>query len=145
MLAPSRFPIIADVRMPAEARYGYVVRSLVLARARLCDIHEEDLECFLTALGEALANAIEHAGSKNPIRVRCRLDSMKISATISDSGSGFAQNAFSLTLPHPTAEHGRGVPLMRRCSDIFHVRSIPGKGTTVLIVRFITTRNATNI
>jgi anti-sigma regulatory factor (Ser/Thr protein kinase) len=133
--------IIADLRIPSETRYAHIARSTILARARFLGISEEDLEYFLTALGEALANALEHAGTKNPIRVRCRLDERKISAIISDTGCGFIENSRSAALPHPLSESGRGLPLMRRCSHILHIRSIPGRGTTVFVGRYINTTN----
>jgi len=111
------------------------VRSRIASHARCRGVPETDLEHFLTAVGEALANAIEHARSDHPIRIRFRLDELTITATIADAGIGFAASRLATNLPHPMSENGRGLPLMQRCSDIFRVRSILGKGTAVLIGR----------
>jgi anti-sigma regulatory factor (Ser/Thr protein kinase) len=111
------------------------VRSRISSHARRRGVSEPDLEHFLTAVGEALANAIEHAKSEHPIRIRFRLDDLTITATIADAGIGFPASCLAAGLPHPMSENGRGLPLMQRCSDIFQVRSIPGKGTAVLIGR----------
>jgi anti-sigma regulatory factor (Ser/Thr protein kinase) len=125
-----------DLCVPPEAQYARTVRGSILQFARSHNIIEEDIELFLTALGEALANAIEHSRSERLIHIRCRITEERVIAMICDSGVGFSSTTFLPTgLPHPMAEGGRGLPLMRRCSDIFRVRSVPGKGTTVLIGR----------
>jgi anti-sigma regulatory factor (Ser/Thr protein kinase) len=126
-----------DLHIPAEPRYAHMVRGAVSTFAHHQRIPEEDLEQFLTALGEALANALKHAGTPEPIQIRCWINGNRIIATVSDTGVGFPPPSSSLPakLPHPLSEGGRGLPLMRRCSDMFAVRSVPGMGTTVLIGR----------
>jgi serine/threonine-protein kinase RsbW len=128
--------VLIDLRIAPQARYARFVRSAVSSYARNRGVSETDLEQFLTALGEALANAIEHAKTERPIRIRCRLDEGTITATVADAGIGFPPGSRPIThLPPPMSENGRGLPLMRRCSDIFRVRSVPGKGTAVLLGR----------
>jgi anti-sigma regulatory factor (Ser/Thr protein kinase) len=135
-VSPLSLNILIDLRVPPQARYARFVRSRVAFYARRRGVSETDLEHFLTALGEALANAIEHAKCERAIRIRCRLDEERISATIADAGIGFQSDSRLATLlPHPMSENGRGLPLMRRCSDVFRVRSVPGKGTAVLLGR----------
>ena len=67
---------------------------------------------------------------------------MSIMATISDTGVGFvAQEVVpEPPLPDPQAERGRGLPIMRRCSDIFLVKSVPGQGTAVVVGRYLRVR-----
>ncbi len=96
-----------------------------------------DLEQLQTALGEALANAIEHSGSNAEIDIEIRLTADRIVATVSDAGVGFSVDSGLSPLPDAVAERGRGLPIMRRCSDIFGVRSVPGQGTVVVLGRYL--------
>jgi anti-sigma regulatory factor (Ser/Thr protein kinase) len=97
----------------------------------------------MIALGEALANAIEHARAERPIEISCRVNGERIVATVRDEGIGFDDEAIAAPsgrlpdLPESSAERGRGLPIMRRCSDIFAVQSEPGKGTAVVFGRYL--------
>lgn len=126
------------VRIPPNARFGRSVREEVFAFAGRFDIRRDHLDEFVFALGEALANAIEHSHSTDVIEIRCQVEDDKILATILDSGSGFESNAEkALKLPDTLAERGRGLPIMRRFSDIFAVHSVPGRGTAVVLGRYL--------
>ena len=101
-------------------------------------IYSQEVEEFIFAVGEALANAIEHSHSTDVIEVRCQIEEDMIMATIVDSGAGFAGGAVpTIALPDPMSERGRGLPIMRRCTDIFAVHSVPGRGTAVVLGRYL--------
>jgi anti-sigma regulatory factor (Ser/Thr protein kinase) len=126
------------VRIPPSARFSRSVRQDVLSFARKFDMDREPLEEFIFAIGEALANAIEHSRSSDVIEVRCQLQDDKIVATIVDSGMGFNVDPLaSAALPDVMSERGRGLPIMRRCTDIFAVHSTPGRGTAVVLGRYL--------
>ena len=126
-----------EVRIPPNARFGREVRRQVLSFACQFQMSREDLEEFMFAVGEALANAIEHSHSSDVIDVRCTVEDDKILATIVDSGSGFGGDPVAgVNLPDAMSERGRGLPIMRRCSDIFAVHSVPGRGTAVVLGRY---------
>lgn len=98
------------------------------------DLSTEAVREFVTAIGEAVANAIEHSRAE-AIEVSCWVDSDdKLVASVADSGLGFAGPADNM-LPPPHAERGRGLPLMRRYSDLFAIETEPGRGTRVLLGR----------
>lgn len=124
------------VRIPPSARFGKRVRDEVVTFANRYDLHRADLEAFIFAIGEALANAIEHSGSDDIIEVRCQIEADKIVATVIDSGKGF-EAANVPPLPDELSERGRGLPIMEKFSDIFAVRSVPGKGTAVVLGRYL--------
>lgn len=128
---------VLNLQMPPSARYSGSVRRRVLAFASQSGVRGRDLEEFIFALGEGLANAIEHSQSAAPIEVRCQLEDDKIVATIVDSGSGFEDEWYNATLPDPLAERGRGLPIMRSCTDIFSMRSEAGRGTAVVLGRYL--------
>jgi anti-sigma regulatory factor (Ser/Thr protein kinase) len=128
---------VLQLRIPPNPRFGKIVRDDVIAHALRFGIQPAALEDFLFAVGEGLANAVEHSGSTDAIDVRCRIDAEKIVVTIVDSGRGFALSADDTLLPEGLAERGRGIPIMRSCSDIFAVHSTPGRGTAIVIGRYI--------
>jgi serine/threonine-protein kinase RsbW len=130
-----------NVRIPPHARFSRAVRQEVIGFAKNLRIGGEDLDEFIFALGEALANAIEHARGSEAIEVRCHLEDDKILATVIDSGAGFKSDPLAtVSLPHEFAERGRGLPIMRRCTDIFAVHSVPGRGTAVVLGRYLRQR-----
>jgi len=129
---------VLDLRVPPQPHSSRIVREGVTDFVRAHHIGEEDLAHFLTALGEALANAIEHAHADLPIEVEVRLSGERILATVHDSGVGFRPELVVVaSVPDPTAERGRGLPIMRRCCDIFRIESAPGHGTAVVLGRYI--------
>ncbi len=74
-----------------------------------------DLTDFESAVGEVLANSVEH-GRGTKITVECYSDSRRVVAEIQDYGAGF--------LPPPTSEapaggapRGYGLFIMRRLLD----------------------------
>lgn len=132
------------VRIPPNARYGKSVRDEIITFANNYQVARTDLDEFIFAVGEALANAIEHSGSSDVIEVRCQIEGDKIIATVIDSGRGFETEPVpEKPLPDELSERGRGLPIMQRCTDIFAVRSVPGKGTAVVLGRYL--RNGAKI
>lgn len=129
---------VLKVRIPPHPRYGKNVRQRVLRFATELQIDRDDLEQFVYAIGEAIANAIEHSNSEEPIEVRCQVEGDKILATVLDTGRGFeARELDNKELPDEYCERGRGLPIMQRFSHIFAVRSVPGEGTTVVLGRYL--------
>ena len=131
---------VLRLRIPPNPRFGKIVRDDVIAHAGRFGILPASLEDFLFAVGEGLANAVEHSGTTATIDVTCRIDDEKIVVTIIDSGRGFALTAGDTMLPEGLIERGRGIPIMRSCSDIFAVHSTPGRGTAIVIGRYIRPR-----
>lgn len=125
--------------IPPDATFGRYVRSRIASFAAASGIVDCDLDDFMTGIGEALANAIEHSGTRRPIEVTAWLaDRHELLATIVDAGVGFAADEANPHLPaDDLAERGRGLSIMRRCSDVFTIRSAPGQGTAVTLGRFL--------
>jgi anti-sigma regulatory factor (Ser/Thr protein kinase) len=122
-------------RVAAEPHACRHVRTAAEAFAREHGVGEDDIGAFLTAFGEALANAIEHSRSADPIEIVCRVSRDSIVAVVTDHGVGFPGGVRSGHFPELDAERGRGMHIMRRCSDIFEVRSAPGSGAAVIVGR----------
>jgi anti-sigma regulatory factor (Ser/Thr protein kinase) len=129
---------VLDFRVAPQPKISRVVRDGVSAFARANGVGEDDLAHFLTALGEALANAIEHARAEGPIEVEVRIREDRIVASVQDNGVGFSSELIvEPALPDIESERGRGLPIMRRCCDIFALTSEPGRGTAVVLGRYL--------
>lgn len=114
-----------------------MVREKIVAFASAHDLDRDAVSSLLTALGEAVANSIEHAVSAEPIDIEVRLEADRIVAIVCDRGVGFDTASLGgSALPEGSAERGRGIPIMRRCADAFAIDSEPGVGTTVAISVF---------
>ncbi len=126
------------LRIPPDPRFARVVRDALIGFGLLHDVSESDLEPLLFAVGEALANAIQHASGDQDIDIRAEIDDRQITTTIVDRGRGFRGRLPLETIPLPDGlcERGRGIPIMQRWADIFDVQSAPGKGTTVTLGRY---------
>ncbi len=124
------------LRIPPDPRHARTVRDALTGFAALQGLTEEDREALLFAVGEALANAIEHAQSRRDLEVSASADDERIVARVVDFGRGLpATPAERVALPGGLAERGRGIPIMQRCTDLFAVESVPGEGTTVTLER----------
>lgn len=131
-----------SIRIPANPRFGKNVREAVTSFAHRFHVSEADLEEFIFALGEATANAIEHSKCSGCVEVHCQVENDTILASVRDSGEGFtAESLTDLPLPEGLTERGRGLPIMRRCTDILAVHSQPGKGTSVVLGRYLHSAN----
>ena len=102
---------------PCRARSATSARRALVAHLQstgLSGLALADLEC---AVGEALANAIEHGSAfKGRLHVRCVVDSDQIVIEIEDSGNGFDPKKLALAL-EPDDCRGRGIYLMSSLVD----------------------------
>jgi anti-sigma regulatory factor (Ser/Thr protein kinase) len=127
-----------QLQVPVNPQYARLVRERLLDFGTRCGVARYDLEELLVAVGEAFANAVEHAGTPEPIEIEIRLEEPdKLVATVADHGRGFAAAEAARDLPPAAAERGRGIPLMRRSCDLFSLRSRLGRGTRVELGRYL--------
>ncbi len=121
--------------VPPDPEHVPTVRREIERFTRKHRVAGADVETLLLAVGEAMANAVEHSESTHDIEVQCRVDDRKIIATIIDSGRGVDRSKIDRILPLPElmSERGRGIPIMQRCTDMFSIRRLPGGGTGVVL------------
>ncbi len=91
-------------------------RDAVTDYARLCGFTSRDVHDIEIAVGEALANAVEH-GAKNLgfITVLCSYNGRCITIEVQDEGTGFDYAAKRSREPH--AVRGFGITIMRSLMD----------------------------
>jgi len=136
------------VTLSLESRF----ESIEIAERALVDllagngVGDDEQYWILTALREAIANAIRHGHREQPeerVRVDFRVGADQLSITVLDQGDGFD----SSVIPDPRdAENilkpcGRGIFYMRRFMDEVAFRREPGEGTMVTMSRRLTARS----
>ena len=129
------------IEIPPDVAYVAVVRDVVSAAAGLEENLDSDrVNDLALVVTEATINAIgahRRAGSVNRVRVRYRAADGKVTATITDEGSGFEPTDVP-ALPRPESperlqhESGLGLHLIEMLSDELQIRSGP-QGTTVQV------------
>ena len=95
---------------------------------------------LVTALREAVANAVRHGNRKDParvVRVACTIENSRVTIRVEDEGDGFDPN----DIPDPTDPEnllrpsGRGIFYMRQFMNRVDFSTAPGGGTTVVMVK----------
>jgi anti-sigma regulatory factor (Ser/Thr protein kinase) len=92
------------------------------------------MEAFLTAVDEAVANAVRHGsprGAQSRIHVSCQPLPRGLLVEVRDQGKGFVVPERP-RMPDPEASGGRGLPLMCALADSIKITS-GRKGTTVTL------------
>ena len=95
---------------------------------------------LVTALREAVANAIRHGNRQDPkllVRLEYAVHDSTVTICVEDEGSGFDPQ----DVPDPTAPenllrpNGRGIFYMRQFMNRVDFSTAPGGGTTVVMVK----------
>ena len=135
-----------DLRFPALSRNEALARAAVSQLLLPFEPTVEELADLRTAVSEAVTNAIVHAyRGREPGQVRLSvkvLEDRRVLLRISDDGIGIAdvgQAMQPLYTTDPEGERGgMGFPIMQSFTDRLRVRSAPGKGTVVTMMRALT-------
>lgn len=128
---------VFQISIPPLPRFAGRARGALSAFAGMNRIGAIDLENLTFALGEAIANAIQHADTDEDIEIRVRLKRDSIVVTVADRGQGFRSPPRGrVPLPSVFAEVGRGFAIMQRCTDFLDVATQPGMGTVVTLGRY---------
>jgi serine/threonine-protein kinase RsbW len=109
----------------------------------------DDRYWLITALREAVANAVRHGNRQAPdrsVRIDFRIEECEVSIRVEDEGEGFDLSE----VPDPTNPEnllrpsGRGIFYMRQFMDRVEFGRTPGGGTAVEMVRHLqaTTRSS---
>jgi serine/threonine-protein kinase RsbW len=128
---------VLQMSIPPLPRFAATARSALSKFA--CDnaIAPPDLENLIFALGEAIANAIQHARTTEAIEIRIDVDGDSIVVTVTDRGRGIpVLPRGPVSFPSVFAEAGRGFAIMQRCTHFLDVTSAPETGTIVKLGRY---------
>ncbi len=138
------------LRVPAKSINESVVRSCISAFVADANPTVEELCDIRCAVSEAVTNSIVHAykdrSENDPgyIYISVRLyENGEVSIEVSDNGCGIEDVELAMTPMFTTGEPsercGMGFLVMDNFTDSLSVKSKPGKGTTVLMRKILTT------
>ena len=118
-------------------------RIAVAAFVSQLDPSLEELADIKTAVSEAVTNAIIHAYPKTggDIEAYFKREDKKITVLITDYGIGIKDVGKSMqplySTLHTQERSGMGFTFMEAFADEVKVKSVPGKGTTVKLIKII--------
>ena len=107
-----------SVRFPNSRAYVGVARRTAIEFARTLGLPEAKIEELSYAIGEALANAVEHGFRERTyfaVRVWRSRDEAAIVVEVEDYGRGFDPDA--VDDPEENAARGYGISIMRAMAD----------------------------
>ena len=134
------------LEFPSKSCNEAFARTAAAALAAQLDPTLEELGDIKTAVSEAVTNAIVHGYPDTLGRIAIRLRIIKgntLEISIRDWGKGIADVEQAMTPLFSTGgeeRSGMGFTIMGSFMDKLRVRSTPGKGTTVVMQRFISPR-----
>ena len=134
------------LEFPARSVNEGFARAAVAAFAAQLDPTLAELGDIKTAVSEAVTNAVVHAYPDvlGTVQVRVRiLPDERLEIAVKDHGVGIADVAQARTPMYTTGgeeRSGMGFTIMESFTDKLRVRSSPGRGTTVTMVRAIQAR-----
>ena len=136
------------LEFPSKSCNEAFARTAAAAFAAQLDPTLEDLGDIKTAVSEAVTNAIVHGYPDTLGRIAMRFRIIKgntLEISIRDWGKGIADVQQAMTPLYTTGgeeRSGMGFTIMGSFMDKLRVRSSPGKGTTVVMQRFISPRQS---
>ena len=136
------------LEFPSKSSNEAFARTAAAAFAAQLDPTLEELGDITTAVSEAVTNAIVHGYPDTLGRIAMRLRIIKgstLEISIRDWGKGIADVQQAMTPLFITGgeeRSGMGFTIMGSFMDKLRVRSSPGKGTTVVMQRFISPRQS---
>ena len=134
------------IELPSRSVNEGLARTVAAAFAAQLDPTLEELGDIKTAVSEAVTNAIVHAypESVGKIRMRMRiLESGQLEIVVQDWGMGIEDVEKAMEPLYTTGgeeRSGMGFTIMESFTDKLKVRSRPGRGTTVVMLRSVRSR-----
>ena len=131
------------LEIPSRSENEAFARVVVAAFASRLDPTLDEVSDIKTAVSEAVTNAIIHAYEDKVglIKINAYLEGNKLVVEITDQGVGIADIEKArepLYTSKPELERsGMGFTIMENFMDEMTVKSAPGLGTTVLLVKEI--------
>ncbi|MFZ5950051.1 MAG: ATP-binding protein [Candidatus Rifleibacteriota bacterium] len=129
-----------------DPQYFSIVKKNTELLARRMGFNENRIFDLAMAVDEAYVNAIEHGGkgSELNLQVEFLIYQDRLEISVSDTGCGFDITRIEIpkTLKNLEGVRGRGLGLIKRLSDRFVLSSVPGSGTLIRIIKFVSSRRA---
>lgn len=138
------------LEIPSRSDNESFARVVVAAFASRLDPTLDEISDIKTAVSEAVTNAIIHAyeDQYGLIVITASIEQNRLTVEIADQGIGIADLERArqpLYTSKPELERsGMGFTIMENFMDEIQVHSAPGKGTTVVLVKEISSKSLQN-
>ncbi|WP_124727271.1 anti-sigma F factor [Staphylospora marina] len=139
-----------ELRFASRSENEAFARVAVASFVSQLDPTMEELTDIKTVVSEAVTNSVIHGYEEKPdgiIHIRVEIDGARVSITISDQGVGIEDVERAkqpLFTSKPELERsGMGFTIMENFMDEVTIRSEPGQGTTVHMVKYLKSRQET--
>lgn len=123
------------LRLPRDPSSVPVARHLTRHLLEALDADRAAVDDVETAVGEAAANAVQHAWRGQAYDVAVTVEGAVCTVRVIDDGPGFDPD--EIAPAPPQAEGGRGLALMEAMMDELLVVSRSGEGTVVRLVKYL--------
>jgi len=121
----------------ARADHAAVAVTRRVLEAALLAIGVSD-ECrgdLSIAVTEACTNAITHADGCDDYQVTVIVHGDQLMVEVADTGVGLAGDAITAELPALNAEGGRGLHVIRACTDRMELRAVRPHGVAIRMIK----------
>ena len=132
--------------IPSRSVNEGLARTAVAAFVAQLDPTVEELCDIKTALSEAVTNAVVHGYRNNigTVYIQAKRKGNKVILRVRDKGCGIEDVSRAMEPLYTTCTTGEcaglGFAVMQQLCDKVRVRSAPGRGTTVVLERKITSK-----
>jgi serine/threonine-protein kinase RsbW len=123
--------ITVKLSLPRDTASVAVSRRIVRSSLSTLGVTEDvryDLELALT---EACANVVRHAAHSDQYEISISVHDDLCGIDVIDNGRGYDEQTLQAAMPHPTAEEGRGLHLIRMLTENVRLARHPKRGTIV--------------
>lgn len=142
-----RYPETIQFRF-VGSRYFKIVKTNTELIARNMGFSEDKIIELSLAVEEAYVNAVEHSGNSAELNleVEFQVFADRLEISVKDSGCGFDITRLKIpkSLKNLDGVRGRGLSIIRQFSDRLVLDSIPGSGTLIRIIKFLSRRKTRN-
>ncbi len=140
---------VVEVVLESDLKNVEVAEEIARRVSGTAGFDEDDQHRIDMAVHETLINAIWHGNKNDPSKhvwLRFEIFSDRLEIRVRDQGNGYDPG----NLPDPLAEEnilnvsGRGIFLIRTFMDEYRVESKAGRGTEVILVKWLNTNNSSD-
>jgi serine/threonine-protein kinase RsbW len=123
--------------LPRDRSTVSLTRRVLDAALTVLGIARDCRDDISLAIGEACANAVEHADEGSAYQVTVTVHEDKCVIDVVDDGTGLDPNALPVEVS-PDEETGRGLRIIRALADAVEVRRRQPRGASLRIVKLLT-------
>jgi len=127
--------MILALSLPRDEQTIPVSRHIAVNAMSEVGVIEDCRQDIAVALTEACTNVLKHAGPGDEFEVSLEVDDDECVIRVVDTGRGFDSESLGFAHADTSAEHGRGIELMRALVDTVKFIPKPEAGTIVHLAK----------